>query len=122
MQWAEAQSMGLRIFLPVGKRSSMDRHVDPFNKAFTAWLKPWSEVVDFGLHPTYALGSWESPRRWEVLADEIKRFEELVNQLKPEKPVYCIRKNSIKSAVKFFLNKFPGKVLYAVKTNPDPVP
>ena len=58
----------------------MDRHVDPFNKGFTAWLKPWSEVVDFGLHPTYALGSWESPRRWEVLADEIKRFEELLNQ------------------------------------------
>ena len=79
-QWAEAQDIGLRIFLPVGKRSSMDRHVDPFNKAFTAWLKKWSEVVDFGLHPTYALGSWESPRRWEVLADEIKRFEELVNQ------------------------------------------
>ena len=49
-------------------------------RLFTAWLKPWSEVVDFGLHPTYALGSWESPRRWEVLADEIKRFEELVNQ------------------------------------------
>ena len=79
-QWAEAQGIALRIFLPVGKRSSMDRHVDPFNKGFTAWLKPWSEVVDFGLHPTYALGSWESPRRWEVLADEIKRFEELVNQ------------------------------------------
>ena len=51
---------------------------------------------------------------------KFKSVEELVNQLKPEKPVYCIRKNSIKSAVKFFLNKFPGKVLYAVKTNPHP--
>jgi len=40
---------------------------------------------------------------------KFKSVEELVNQLKPEKPVYCIRKNSIKSAVKFFLNKFPGK-------------
>ena len=49
---------------------------------------------------------------------KFKSVEELVNQLKPEKPVYCIRKNSIKSAVKFFLNKFPGKILYAVKTNP----
>ena len=79
-QWAEAQGMGLRIFLPVGKRSRMDRHVDPFNKGFSAWLKPWSAVVDFGLHPTYSLGSWESPRRWEVLAAEIKYFEDLVNQ------------------------------------------
>ena len=51
---------------------------------------------------------------------KFKSVEELVNQLKPEKPVYCIRKNSIKSAVKFFLNKFPGKILYAVKTNPHP--
>ena len=51
---------------------------------------------------------------------KFKSVEELINQLKPEKPVYCIRKNSIKSAVKFFLNKFPGKILYAVKTNPQP--
>jgi len=51
---------------------------------------------------------------------KFKSVEQLINQLKPEKPVYCIRKNSIKSAVKFFLNKFPGKILYAVKTNPHP--
>ena len=51
---------------------------------------------------------------------KFKSVEELVNQLKPEKPVYCIRKNSIKLATKFFLNKFPGKILYAVKTNPHP--
>jgi len=51
---------------------------------------------------------------------KFKSVEELVNQLKPEKPIYCIRKNSIKTAVKFFLNKFPGKILYAVKTNPHP--
>ena len=51
---------------------------------------------------------------------KFKSVKELVNQLKPEKPVYCIRKNSIKSSVQFFLNNFPGKVLYAVKTNPHP--
>ncbi len=44
---------------------------------------------------------------------------ELVNTLKPEDPVYCIRPDSIKKSVEFFKNKFPGKVLYAVKTNPD---
>ena len=44
---------------------------------------------------------------------------ELVNTLKPEDPVYCIRPSSIKKSVEFFKNKFPGKVLYAVKTNPD---
>ena len=43
---------------------------------------------------------------------------ELINALKPEDPVYCIRPNSIKKSVDFFKNNFPGKVLYAVKTNP----
>ena len=51
---------------------------------------------------------------------KFKSVEELVNQLKPDKPIYCIRKNSILSASKFFQKKFPGKILYAVKTNPHP--
>ena len=50
---------------------------------------------------------------------KFKSVEDLVNQLKPDKPVYCIRKKSILSASKFFQNKFPGKILYAVKTNPN---
>ena len=44
---------------------------------------------------------------------------ELVNTLKPDFPVYCIRPESIKTSTQFFKNNFPGKVLYAVKTNPD---
>ena len=52
---------------------------------------------------------------------KFKSVEELVNQLKPTEPVYCIRKQSIQLASKFFQNKFPGKVLYAVKTNPHPI-
>ena len=51
---------------------------------------------------------------------KFKSVEELINQLKPEKPVYCIRKNSIQSAVNYFKDNFPGKILYAVKTNPHP--
>ena len=42
---------------------------------------------------------------------------ELVNTLKPEYPVYCIRSLEIKKSVKFFKDNFPGKILYAVKTN-----
>jgi ornithine decarboxylase len=51
---------------------------------------------------------------------KFKTVDELINQLKPEKPIYCIRKKSIQSASAYFKNKFPGKVLYAVKTNPHP--
>ena len=51
---------------------------------------------------------------------KFKSVEELVNQLRPDKPVYWIRKKSILSASKFFQKNFPGKILYAVKTNPHP--
>ena len=50
---------------------------------------------------------------------KFKSVEDLVNQLKPDRPVYCIRKKSILSASKFFQKNFPGKILYAVKTNPN---
>ena len=51
---------------------------------------------------------------------KFKSVDQLVNQLKPTEPVYCIRKKSIQLASKFFQKQFPGKVLYAVKTNPHP--
>jgi len=49
---------------------------------------------------------------------KFKTVDELVSQLKPERPVYCIRKKSIQVASETFQNKFPGTILYAVKTNP----
>ncbi len=52
---------------------------------------------------------------------KFKSVDKLVNQLKPTEPVYCIRRDSINLASKFFQNKFPGKILYAVKTNPHPL-
>ena len=51
---------------------------------------------------------------------KFKTVDELINRLKPEQPIYCIRKKSIQLASTYFRNKFPGKVLYAVKTNPHP--
>jgi ornithine decarboxylase len=50
---------------------------------------------------------------------KFKDVSELVNTLKPDYPVYCIRPDSIKTSTQFFKNNFPGKVLYAVKTNPN---
>ena len=51
----------------------------------------------------------------------MQKFEstdEVVNKLRPVDPIYCIRKNSINTACNWFNKNFPGKVLYAVKTNP----
>ena len=50
---------------------------------------------------------------------KFKDVDELVNVLKPDYPVYCIRPQSIKKSTKFFKDNFPGKFLYAVKTNPN---
>ena len=52
----------------------------------------------------------------------MKKFSnvnELVNTLKPVNPVYCIRPETIKNSIKVFKESFPGKILYAVKTNPN---
>jgi ornithine decarboxylase len=50
---------------------------------------------------------------------KFKDVNELINTLKPDYPVYCIRPESIKISTEFFRKNFPGKVLYAVKTNPN---
>jgi ornithine decarboxylase len=52
---------------------------------------------------------------------KFKSVEELVKQLRPTGPVYCIRNESIKLASKYFQKNFPGKILYALKTNPHPL-
>ena len=49
---------------------------------------------------------------------KFKSVNELVNKLKPDYPVYCIRPEEIKKSINFFKENFPGKILYAVKTNP----
>jgi ornithine decarboxylase len=50
---------------------------------------------------------------------KFKNVNKLVSELKPDYPVYCIRPESIRKSIKFFADKFPGKTLYAVKTNPN---
>jgi len=50
---------------------------------------------------------------------KFNNVNELVNILKPEYPVYCFRLQSIKTSVEFFKKNFSGRILYAVKTNPN---
>ena len=50
---------------------------------------------------------------------KFKTVNELVNTLKPDYPVYCIRPEEIRKSTIFFKENFPGKILYAVKTNPN---
>ena len=55
------------------------------------------------------------------IMQKFKSVDEMINQLQPNGPVYCIRKNSIQVSSKYFQNKFPGKILYAMKANPHPI-
>jgi len=44
--------------------------------------------------------------------------EEVIQDLKPGYPVYCLRPAELKRQARFFLDSFPGRVMYAVKCNP----
>lgn len=44
-----------------------------------------------------------------------------VRELRPETPVYCFRPHAARVAASWFTTRFPGRVLYAVKSNPSPV-
>ena len=51
--------------------------------------------------------------------EKFSNVNELVNTLNPVNPIYCIRPDTIKNSIKVFKDNFPGKILYAVKTNPN---
>ena len=44
----------------------------------------------------------------------------LLRQLRPSEPVYCIFPHVYRDSTRAFLQGFPGRVLYAVKANPEP--
>lgn len=46
--------------------------------------------------------------------------DDMVAELKPDNPVYCLRPKELARSAAHFLDLFPGRVLYAVKCNPHP--
>ncbi|HSF13004.1 MAG TPA: type III PLP-dependent enzyme, partial [Erythrobacter sp.] len=44
----------------------------------------------------------------------------VVRDLRPDEPVILNRPHAARRAARYFVEKFPGKVLYAVKANPAP--
>ncbi len=49
-----------------------------------------------------------------------KTVEELAEMLAPEQPVYCFRPGVVAEQARAFLTRFPGRVMFAVKSNPHP--
>lgn len=52
-------------------------------------------------------------------ARQFGTVEQVIETLKPGYPVYCLRPAEIQRQAKYFLETFPGRVLYAVKCNPN---
>src|SRR5204862_1689667 len=63
-------------------------------------------------HPR-ALGLASSPNGIRTGAD--------IAKLRPVQPVTLLRPHAARRAARFFVEKFPGRSLYAVKANPSPV-
>lgn len=62
-------------------------------------------------------------RHAEGKSDRLAVFanaDAVVENLRPEAPVTCIYPEKLRENAEAFLTGFPGRVLYAVKSNPDP--
>ncbi|MBL8672486.1 MAG: gamma-glutamylcyclotransferase [Alphaproteobacteria bacterium] len=46
--------------------------------------------------------------------------DQAVSALRPDVPLVCVRPETLRAAAATFVGSFPGRVLYAVKCNPDP--
>ncbi len=54
----------------------------------------------------------------------MQRFPSAVEAVacrRPELPLACLRPHAATRAAQYFVDRFPGKSLYAVKANPDPI-
>jgi len=50
-----------------------------------------------------------------------RSVEELLRQTQPQTPVYCVYPHIYKQSTRHFVDGFPGRVLFAVKSNNHPV-
>ncbi|HUA77960.1 MAG TPA: type III PLP-dependent enzyme [Acetobacteraceae bacterium] len=59
-------------------------------------------------------------RRFPAAAALLPTVDALIAQERPEEPVHCFRPDAALAAARGFVGAFCGKVLYAVKCNPEP--
>src|SRR5690606_37709608 len=92
-----------------GKHGSLHGGSTPLYRASAA---PW----DFQPH-----GCFSSTTRWRSLGLHTHHTAlGLPSALRPVQPVTLIRPHAARRAARFFVEKFPGRSLYAVKANPSP--
>ena len=52
--------------------------------------------------------------------DIFATVDAMIVAMEPRYPVYCIQPNILRETASQFLKTFPGRVLYAIKCNPNP--
>ncbi len=57
-------------------------------------------------------------KKSHITLPSFSTVEDVIEDLKPGYPVYCLRPAELKRQARFFLDSFPGRVMYAVKCNP----
>src|SRR3954464_15502098 len=82
----------------------------PSRKAAFRQLRHWRSLELHKLHS--ALGLAAAPIGNNPIAD--------IARMRPVQPVTLIRPHAARRAARFFIEKFPGRSLYAVKANPSP--
>jgi ornithine decarboxylase len=59
-------------------------------------------------------------RGFDPAPASLPRVDDLVATVRPEEPMHCLRPETLAATARDFVAAFPGKVLYAVKCNPEP--
>ncbi len=59
-------------------------------------------------------------RRFPASAEPLPTVDALIARERPEEPVHCLRPAAATAAARGFVAAFAGRVLYAVKCNPEP--
>ena len=54
----------------------------------------------------------------KIQIPQFATVEDVIDELKPGYPVYCLRPAELRRQAEYFLDTFPGRVMYAVKCNP----
>ena len=69
--------------------------------------------------PTFSTDKTQAVDATGARLARFSSIEEMVKVLRPCEPVYCLHQEQLTKVAQTFLNHFPGRSLYAVKTNPD---
>ncbi len=87
---------------------------DPGGVRASARITSQAKILPISQHSSKAPARKRSVRAFASV-------EQMVAKTRPSLPVHCLRPEQVAAKARWFLDQFPGEVLFAVKTNPDPL-